>query len=273
MRDRPFDRPVNMKKCTIILPWLVLLLISITFLPGCVQQGGGVNSAQHVGTLRVGVSPNAPPLAFKRNGQLQGLEIDLATQLGTYLGKEVKFVQLNWDNLLPSLEQGKIDIIMSGMTMTPKRAYRIAFSKPYFRSGQILLVRRDQANRFSTGIFSLMGNKPEIGVIEGTTGDFFITKTINKPRLTRFNTSESAVKALVGGKVDAVVHDAPILCYYAAQNEENTTPILQMATKEFLAWGINKSNPDLLSKVNVFIEQQAANGTLKATTKRWIPYM
>lgn len=237
------------------------------------QQGASITTAQHVEKLRVGVSPNAPPLAYKSNGKLQGLEIDLATQLGAYLGKEVKFVQLDWNDQLPSLEKGRIDIIMSGMTVTPKRAYRIAFSKPYLRSGQILLVRRDEASRFSTGIFSLMGNKPEIGVIAGTTGDFFVTKTISKPRLTRFSDSGSAVKALVDGKIDAVVHDAPILCYYAAQNEESTTPILQMATEELLAWGISKSNPGLLNEVNTFIEQQETNGTLKATTTHWIPYM
>ena len=103
----------------------------------------------------------------------------LARQLAKFLGREPHFVTLAWKDQLPALEEGKIDIIMSGMTITPKRAYRVAFAKPYMRSGQMLLVRMKEAQRYSSGIYSLMGNKPAIGTIKDTTGDFFITKTIS----------------------------------------------------------------------------------------------
>jgi ABC-type amino acid transport substrate-binding protein len=262
-----------MKKRVTVLLLFHLLLFTFILLTSCVQQDTGSSVMPNTDTLRVGISPNAPPLAFKQGRKLQGLEVDLASQFATFLGKKVHFVTLDWEKQIPALESGKIDIIMSGMTATPKRAYRVAFAKPYMRSGQILLVRSDQTSRFANGIYSLMGNKPEIGVVEDTTGDFFITKTINKPRLTRFQSSEAAVNALVEGKVDAVVHDAPILCYYAARTDGKTTPILQMATKEFLGWAIDKSNPELLRKANAFIDQQVANGMLKTTTKRWVPYM
>ena len=129
--------------------------------------------------LRVGVSANAPPLVYKKGNTLQGLEVDFARQLAKFLGREPHFVTLAWKDQLPALEEGKIDIIMSGMTITPKRAYRVAFAKPYMRSGQMLLVRMKEAQRYSSGIYSLMGNKPAIGTIKDTTGDFFITKTIS----------------------------------------------------------------------------------------------
>ncbi|MFW2368687.1 MAG: substrate-binding periplasmic protein [Desulforhopalus sp.] len=224
--------------------------------------------------LRVGVSANAPPLVYKKGNTLQGLEVDFARQLAGFLGREPHFVTLAWEDQLPALEEGKIDIIMSGMTITPKRAYRVAFAKPYMRSGQMLLVRMKEARRYSSGIYSLMGNKPAIGTIKDTTGDFFITKTINRPNITRFKTSKRAVKALIDGEIDVFVHDAPIVCHFAAMSESaKITPILQLATEEFLAWPVNRSDTELLDSVNTFIDESSQKNTLKTTIKRWIPYL
>lgn len=230
------------------------------------------NNSSSNGVLRVGVSTNAPPHVYKVKGQLQGLEIDLANQLGQYLSRNVKFVELRWDRQLTALEEGSIDIIMSGMTSTPKRAYRVAFSQPYMRTGQMLLVRMDEAGKFGQGIFSLMGSKPQIGVIKNTTGDFFITKTIHGAHLVRYKTSQSAVKDLVKGTIDVFVHDAPIVCHFAARTEKyRLTPILQFATEEFLAWPVNKMDRDLLDQVNDFIALKQKDGSLQKTIKHWIP--
>lgn len=236
----------------------------------------GLESTQGVSknTLRVGISANAPPLVFKAGRKLQGLEIDFAMQLGKFLDREVRFVEQSWDNLIPALEKGKIDIIMSGLTITPKRAYRVAFANPYMRSGQILLVRMKEAQRYSSGIYSLMGNKPAIGTIKDTTGDFFINTTINKANITRYKTSKKAVAALSSGEIDVFVHDAPIVCHYAAINEKaKLTPILQMATEEYLAWAVNKSDTVLLQKTNDFIATNSQGKRLQTTIKHWIPYL
>jgi polar amino acid transport system substrate-binding protein len=213
-------------------------------------------------------------MVYKVDGRLQGLEIDFAQQLGAYLKREVKFVELNWDKQISNLEAGKIDIIMSGMTITPKRAYRVSFAQPYLRSGQLLLVRMSQAQLYSTGIFSLMGNKPAIGTIENTTGDYFITKTINRANITRFSSSEKAVSALIDGDIDVFVHDAPVICYFAAQNESaRLSPIMQLANEEQLAWAVNKMDQNLLTDVNNFLTTIRGNRKLSNTIKHWIPYI
>lgn len=258
------------KLCSLFLHSLLFLSLFLT--SGCVQTTYNV-AQSNVENLRVGVSTNAPPLLYKTDRKLQGLEIDFAKQLAAALGKTVRFIELPWDKQIPALENGKIDIVMSGMTVTPKRSYRVAFSKPYLRSGQILLVRSNQAGKFSAGIYSIMGDKPKIGVIKDTTGDFFINKTINSPKLTRFSTSKNAVKSLLDEEIDVIVHDAPILTYYAAMNEGSLTPILRMATEEYYAWALHKNNVELLRQVNVFIDQQSKNNKLQATVSRWVPYL
>ena len=254
---------------------LMLMLGLLVILGGCVAQSGD-QSKMSGGkpVLRVGISTNAPPLVYKAGSKRQGLEIDLANQLAEHLDMSVKFVELPWSKQISSLEEGKIDIIMAGMTVTPKRSYRVSFAKSYLRSGQIMLVKMDKAKNFSSGIVSLMGNRYTIGTISGTTGDYFITKTINGAEVVRYKTSKDAVKGLIEGKIDVVVHDAPIICYYAAANEaEKLTPILQMGTEEYLAWAINKADSALLAKVNGFVDTIRADGRLNTTIKRWIPYL
>ena len=256
---------------------LIVLFLLLPILHGCVGDTGNAGisgSARQSKVLRVGISTNAPPFAYKVRGKLQGLEVDFARQFATSIGKDVRFVELGWDKQLPTLEQGGTDIIMSGMTITAKRQYRVAFTRPYMRSGQLLLVRSNEVARFSSGLLSLMGNTPAIGTIRNTSGDMFITKTINRPDLTRFDTSSEAVKALSENEIDVLVHDAPIVCHWAATYDKTRlTPILQFATEEYLGWAIAKDNRELLAAANSFITAQEQTGELQKLIKQWIPYL
>ena len=257
--------------------YTLLLACLLILATGCTTpsyQTGQEAAPNKMPTLKVGVSTNAPPFAYKAGGQLQGLEVDFARQLAAHLNREAILVEIPWDQQLSSLESGKIDIIMSGMTITPKRQYRALFTKPYMKSGQILLVRTPEAQRYSSGIVSLMGSEPAIGTIQGTTGDLFITRTINRPRLTRFLTSSQAVEALKKEEIDVLVHDAPIVCHYAAITQDvQLTPILQFGTEEYLAWAVNKTDRNLADAANGFLEVIARSGQLSTTIHRWIPYL
>lgn len=257
---------------------IICTALVLAFCQGCVStnqmNSGMVSPSNPNPPLKVGISTNMPPLVYKKGGKLQGLEVDLAQQLGQYLKRSIQFVELSWDKQIPSLEAGKIDIIMSGMSITPKRSYRVSFAQPYMRSGQMLLVRMNQAQLYSSGIFSLMGNKPAIGTIKNTTGDYFITKTINRANITRFKTSKQAVAALIKDDIDVFVHDAPVICYYAAQNEEQRlTPILKISNEEQLAWAVNKMDQQLLNEVNNFVTAAKGDGSLANSIRRWIPFM
>jgi polar amino acid transport system substrate-binding protein len=252
---------------------LVMLLI---ILAGC-HQPAGDNRMHAPGndtlpTLRVGVAVHSPPFVFRKDGQLQGIEIDLARMLGASIGFRINFVPLDWEKLIPALEDNRIDVIMSGMTMTDQRAYRVAFTEPYMRSGQTLLVRSDEAARYRQGVFSLMGTNPRIGLVEGTTGDFFITANIHGAEKIRFKTPDEAVSALKRGKIDVLVHDAPMLRYYAAMDTSGKLfPVPQLATVEYLAWGVAKTNRELLLKLNTFLEEGNRTGNLDTTIRHWLP--
>lgn len=258
----------------LVLLFTAFLLFLLSACAPSQDHSRTVKIAPDPSLLRIGVSTNAPPLIYKKNGKIIGLEADLARRFGKFTGKKITFVQTKWENQINALENNEIDIIMSGMTITNARKYRIAFSTPYLRSGQIMLVRLRDKTLFSTGIYSLMNSNYIIGTVKDTTGDLFITQTINGAKVKSFSKSADAVKALINKKIDAFVYDAPMVCHYAAIHEnDKLTPILTLATEEYLAWGLRKEDSELLTQANLFLQELQEKLQLQQIIRTWIPYM
>jgi len=255
---------------------LLILLLTLTTLTmnGCVQSGNNVSSpgTSATNTLKVGVTSNAPPLIYRQNGEMTGLEAELARELAAFAGKQVRFVELNWVDQIPSLLSGKIDIIMSGMTRTNLRQVRIDFSNTYLVAGQISLVRRAEYNRYSDGFPNLLRQTVRIGTVRGTTGDFLIQQKIARDS-TKFKTPDQAVDALLDNKIDVFVYDLPMNFYFGALHEvKGLVPVAVPLTREELAWGIRKGDTELLNTANSFLEHLRQNKQLQVKIQRWIPF-
>lgn len=251
-----------------------LVLFCIILLIGSCRQTSPPSSQQVEPTLRIGVSANAPPFVFRQGGALTGLEPALAQKLGQYLDIKIELVEVPWEKQLEFLDQGKTDIIMSSMTITRARSSLVDFTKPYLRSGQIMLVRMEDLRKFSTGIESLMNTNYRIGTVADTISDYFVTTAINDANEVVFKKSQDAVDALIANKIDAFVYDAPIICYYAARHQQDKViPILTMATEEYIGWAIRKGQPELLASINEFLDSLESQGALQEEIKYWIPYL
>lgn len=220
--------------------------------------------------LRVGVSPDAPPYISEKDATMQGLEADLAQQLGTFTNKKVQFVKVQKKKTDEALSGGYVDIIMSGLIITGDQAEDIVFSDSYLRTGQIMLVRSRDTALFSTGIYNLENSIFVIGVIEGSAGDRFVTKNMRKVKVMRLKTVSSAIEALTRKKIDIFLHDAPTICYLA-NSKSTLTPLLTMVTEEQMGWKMRKEDEALRRQVNLFIRQSKESGQLKKTIKQCIP--
>jgi ABC-type amino acid transport substrate-binding protein len=222
--------------------------------------------------LRVGVSQDVPPFVYRQEKKVQGLEADLAQQLGLSSGRTVKFITVPKRKTEEALLKGHIDIIMSGLKINSLKNQAITFSDPYLRAGQIFLVRSRDMTLFSTGIYSLEDSGFTLGVIEGSGGDLFLTRTIRGVRIMRFKTVETAIQALKRKRIDLFLHDAPTICYYAALNKSaGLSPILTLVTEEYLGWEMRNDDEKLRQQANHFIQQSKADGSLQKIIKQWIP--
>jgi len=265
------------KKLSIIQRWVLVFFIAGLFLTtGCVSTGQKSTKpsviAPDINILRVGVTPNAPPLIFKQGNGIVGLEADFAREFSKYLDKTPRFVELKWEDQIPALLENRIDIIMSGMTRTTLREVRIAFTSRYLESGQTALIRRKDAARFSTGIFSL-ATSSAIGVIENTFGEYFVDQRYSSIEKKTFLSPQAAVEAVIEKKIDMFIYDAPMVLYLASENEtQGLTWLGALLTIENLAWGVRKDNTDLLNSANSFLQDPNNEKMLKKMTQYWIPY-
>lgn len=261
-------------KSASVLYALATLLVLLFTVTGCVSTGiGPAVPATSANVLKVGITANAPPLIYRQDGRITGLEAEFAVELARYTGRELRFVEISWDDQIPSLVAGRTDIIMSGMSVTELRQYRIMFADPYLVSGQVALVRRNEFNRFSNGLTDLLNLTVRIGSVAATTGSYLAQKQFAGNSKMEYTTPQQAVKALIGNKIDAFVYDLPMNFYFGALHEaQGLVPVPAPLTREYLAWGIRKDDPGLLAAANGYLANIRESGQLQEKVQRWIPF-
>jgi len=223
-------------------------------------------------TLRVGITPTGPPIIFMQGDQVSGIEADLAEQLGAYLDKEVTYVQLEFNELIPALLDNRIDIIMSGMSFTEMRAIRVNFSQPYMKVGQMPLVRRADVNKYGSTL-GLMNTKGKVGVERGTTGDLFVQENFIYAERVPYLDIENAIGDLADGKLEMFIYDSPVVWWMSSEYEsDGLAPLVVTLTEEYLAWAVRKDDTQLLKQANAFLEEFRSSGKLNTVIKKWMPY-
>jgi polar amino acid transport system substrate-binding protein len=220
--------------------------------------------------FRVGVAPEFPPMIFKEGPKLVGVEADFAQALGRELGRPVIFVELPWEDLLNALEAERIDIIMSSMSITRARQFRVAFADPYLRIGQMALVRADEQYRYM--LFENSLAEKAVGVRKATTGDLLVQQEFPRAKRKYFKTGNEAAKALVKKKIDLFVSDSTVIWYLAGLYEAQGLVVAPMVmSDEMLAWGVRRTDTQLLESVNAFVKRIKASGDLMQILRRWMP--
>ena len=267
---------MGLKRCKIPTFVLFFALAALLLLSGCAATEADSPSPVSIPPdekmLRVGVSTNSPPLIFRQGNKIVGLEADMAAEFAQYLGKALRFVELEWEDQIPALLENRIDIVMSGMSITALRKVRVDFTLSYFESGQMALIRRKDAARFRTGLFTFSDDSA-IGVIKDTTGEFFVESQFSTVEKKMYKDSNAAVEDLIGKDIDMFIHDAPMILYLASENESRgLTVLFALLTKEPLAWAVRKDNAELLNSANVFLQKINEEGSLNRMIRSWIPF-
>jgi polar amino acid transport system substrate-binding protein len=172
------------------------------------------------GELRVGLSGNQPPLNMKnKRGEIIGLEVDLLEALAQSMGLEVRLVPMPFADLLPALEKGDVDLVVSGMTITPSRNARVAFVGPYVISGKSLLTKsRKIANVESTVALDLPNRT--YAALRGSTSEAFVKTNLPRAKLVATADYDAAVQMVIGDEVDALVADYPICALSVLRHPE-----------------------------------------------------
>jgi ABC-type amino acid transport substrate-binding protein len=209
-------------------------------------------------------------MIFKQGWQFVGVEADLAQALGRNLGKQVVFVEEDWEKLIDALCDNQIDIIMSAMSVTPARSYRIAFTTPYLKVGQLALIRTGEKYTYVLNLANQAQHG--VGVKPGTTADYLVRQEFPGLKRKYYETGEDAADALLGQKIDLFISDAPMIWYLASLYESKGLAVMPLVlSEEQLAWGVRRTDTQLLEAANNFVQKAKADGELNQILSKWMP--
>ena len=210
-----------------------------------------------------------PPFETKDSaGNPEGISVDLAKDLGIYLGREVEIVNTAWDGLIPSLQTGKADLVISSMTITDARLEEVDFSVPYANSMLAILANKDSG---ITSIDDLNQEGRKVAVKTGTTGHFYAQENLQKAELIVLADESACVMEVSQGKADGFLYDQ-LTIYRNNQNNPDTTSAVFIPFQNVEYWGaaVKKGNTELLDSVNEFIEKYAAEGGFDKLSEKYL---
>jgi len=247
----------------------VLFLLSLMVAAGA-SAGSAMERIVKKGELAVGTSGTQPPMsATNKKGELIGMDVDISRAMADAMGVKLKFVQMPFAELLPALEGGKVDMVLSGMTITAERNKKVAFVGPYIVTGKGILA---VAERFAALQEAKGLNTPEVTVaaLKDSTSQKFAETSISKAKLILFGSYDEAIDLLLKKKVDVIVADFQFCALTAYRNQKKGL-IAGQSPLTFEPLGIAMPEDVLLINwVQNFLNEFQGTGELKKLNEKWL---
>lgn len=220
--------------------------------------------------LVVGTAADMPPLNMTlKDGKIAGMEIDIATMMANGIEVKLTLKPMPFNTLLPALEAGQVDLILSGMTMTPTRNTQVAFAGPYFGSGKSVLIKQEKVASLQN---TEMMNNPDVTVaaLKGSTSQQFVERFAPKAKLVPTDDYDQAIAMVLEGKVLAMVADFPIcnVSVYRYQDKGLTT-LKSPLNYEPLGIALSPADPLFLNLAQNFVTYLINSGELNLLQRKW----
>jgi polar amino acid transport system substrate-binding protein len=267
---------MTMKKLTLVFVCLLL------FSTGCAQMNSDTAntsaSASPVidrilqrGRLVVGMAGNMPPLNMTtKEGDLIGYEVDLAQAMAEAMGVKAKMEVMPFAELISALQKGKVDLILSNMTITPGRNLKVAFVGPYFTSGKAFLTK-SKTIALADETTDLDAKNTKLVALKGSTSQAFIEKVLPGATLITAKDYDEAVNMVLQDKVHAMVADYPI-CVVSVFRYPNKglLSVVTTLTYEPIGVGVPAGDPLLVNWVENFMGIAEKTGLLEELKGKWL---
>ncbi len=222
------------------------------------------------GELRVGVSGDMPPMnLLTKEDKIIGLDVDLATTIAEAMGVTLTLQRIDFRGLLPALEGGSIDMIVSNMTMTPDRNLRAAFVGPYFTSGKAFLTKRSSIAQ-AKGLPEVNNPQFTFAALKGSTSEAVIRKGAPLANLLTADTQTQAIQMVIDGKVDAMIADYPVCVVAAYRNPAaGLISVMTPVTYEPIGIAVPKGDPHLVNWLDNFLRGLEKSGHIDELGQNW----
>jgi len=220
--------------------------------------------------LVVGTAADMPPLNMTlKDGKIVGMEVDIATMMANSIEVKLTLKPMRFNELLPALEAGQVDLILSGMTMTPIRNTRVAFVGPYFASGKSVLIKQEKMTSLQS---TEMMNNPNVTVaaLKGSTSQQFVERFAPQAKLVPTDDYDQAIAMVLEGKVLAMIADFPICNVSVLRyRDKGLTTLKSPLNYEPLGIALSPGDPLLLNWAQNFVTNLVNSGELSLLQRKW----
>lgn len=269
-----------MKKLGKILIYVLCLTLILGIVVGCgktEQQGqdkpdAGEQPKEEKKVWVVGTSPDYPPFEFvDEKGDFVGFDMDLIQEVGKRLGVEVKIEPLEFESLIASLKQGKIDAIIACMSPDEERLKEADFTKPYYNTKHGILAKPDGKADIKELSDVL---KYDFGVQTGTTMATWAKGQIDagavkESQVKYYTDANAGALDVKNGRLGAFVVDLPVAYEKAKELELEVAVETVLEKDEDPGIVLQKGSAEMLEKLNKIIDEMMADGTVKELEDKW----
>ncbi|MEN9705637.1 MAG: hypothetical protein RLZZ393_1516, partial [Pseudomonadota bacterium] len=225
--------------------------------------------------LKVGVAATREPASFiDKSGQVSGFDGEIARRLAARVKRPIEFANMKFAALIPALQSGKIDVIVTGMSKTPERARFVDFSEHYFDNALMLVVRKPAGTAPVAGSDARLSKASDaedkrVAVMLGTAHEAHVTKNWPRATAATYQTFGDLLLAVRTGKADVGLCDTATV--EEALSKEPSLAIFGEPILPFgLGVGFNKKSTALRDRFAAFVAASEADGTLPAMRKYWL---
>lgn len=249
------------------------IILAALFTVGIVTLAGAgtLDDIAKRGELRVACQTQGPPFSFvNKKGERAGSSIELCRLMAEEMGVKIKFLDFDWDGLIPALLSGKADMLAADMTPTLKRAMKIAFADPFIYTGTVVFTKEGSKVKTLADIGD--GEGLTIAVLLGATGENDAKRAYPKAKIKSYKGGGPLlIDAVIKGHADIGVNDGSAVVGQSANFPPGSVRILDgMLSKSPLAFAIRYDSQDLLTWTNLFFLHLKLDGRLDQNLEYWV---
>ncbi|MDO5549330.1 MAG: ABC transporter substrate-binding protein [Eubacteriales bacterium] len=216
------------------------------------------------GVLTVGTNAAFPPYEYYDGDDIVGIDADIAKALADKLGLELEIIDMDFGSIITSVQTGKVDVGVAGMTVTEDRLENVNFTDSYATGTQVIIVPEDSSIKTVDDLDGAL-----IGVQESTTGHIYCSDDYGEENVVAYTNGATAVQALIQGKVDCVVIDKQPAMTFVEENEGLKILDTEYVTEDY-AIAVGKDNEELLNELNTALQELIDDGTVQTILDKYI---
>ncbi len=253
-----------------IIALIMAVLMTATLFVGCsdkVEPAKDLENVKSEGKLRIGYTVYQPMNYTNDKGEFVGFDTEYAKLVCKELGVEAEFIKINWDTKEVDLNSGNIDCIWNGFTITKEREEQLDFSTPYLRNKQVVVIRTEDAEKF-TDAKSL--EKAKITAEKDSAGETAVLTDFKNATYVKSDLQSKALMAVKSKNYDACVVDLTVAQANAGKGDYKDLMILENIDLTDEEYGIGfRTGSNLTAEVNKITEKLQKDGTLEKLAKKY----